>query len=186
MYSSFPTVFHLLCYIPQTYSLTCLHIQYMFLKRRRKKKEEWKTGGLAYSFNHTTTLPVWLLGETTTERLENCGFLPFFATSSLCNVSYYRVMDYFCCVVLCSLLNLNSIMCDHYFAAQYPLVWVETPTGSRIAQWINVDNTAGLIHKVFTLSDEPEEVGGLSTTVFTQIHIKTCLQTYFGLGVDEA
>ncbi|KAK3869384.1 hypothetical protein Pcinc_025300 [Petrolisthes cinctipes] len=40
---------------------------------------------------------------------------------------------------------------------QYPLVWVETPTGSRIAQWINVDNTPGLIHMAFTLSDEPEQ-----------------------------
>ncbi|KAK4309866.1 hypothetical protein Pmani_018528 [Petrolisthes manimaculis] len=40
---------------------------------------------------------------------------------------------------------------------QYPLVWVETPTGSRIAQWINVDNTPGLIHMAFTLSEEPEQ-----------------------------
>nr|XP_053637252.1 LOW QUALITY PROTEIN: alpha-2-macroglobulin-like [Cherax quadricarinatus] len=39
---------------------------------------------------------------------------------------------------------------------KYPLIWVETPSGSRIAQWRDVNNT-GLIHQSFILSDEPEE-----------------------------
>ncbi|KAK7080211.1 alpha-2-macroglobulin-like, partial [Halocaridina rubra] len=40
---------------------------------------------------------------------------------------------------------------------QYPLIWVETPSGSRIVQWNNVENLSGLIHRSFTLSEEPEE-----------------------------
>ncbi|XP_063614627.1 murinoglobulin-2-like [Penaeus indicus] len=39
----------------------------------------------------------------------------------------------------------------------YPLIWVETPSSSRIAQWTNVENSAGLIHQTFKLADEPEE-----------------------------
>ncbi|KAK8754666.1 hypothetical protein OTU49_017522, partial [Cherax quadricarinatus] len=40
---------------------------------------------------------------------------------------------------------------------QYPLVWVETPSRTRIAQWKTVDNTAGLVHLDFDLADEPEK-----------------------------
>ncbi|XP_064106159.1 alpha-1-inhibitor 3-like isoform X3 [Macrobrachium nipponense] len=40
---------------------------------------------------------------------------------------------------------------------KYPLIWVETPSGSRIVQWNNVENPSGLIHLSFKLSDEPEE-----------------------------
>ncbi|XP_042877999.1 alpha-2-macroglobulin-like isoform X10 [Penaeus japonicus] len=39
----------------------------------------------------------------------------------------------------------------------YPLIWVETPSSSRIAQWSNVENSAGLIHQSLKLADEPEE-----------------------------
>ncbi|XP_071524396.1 alpha-1-inhibitor 3-like [Panulirus ornatus] len=39
----------------------------------------------------------------------------------------------------------------------YPEVWVTTPSRTRIAQWKNVDNTAGLVHLDFDLADEPEE-----------------------------
>ncbi|XP_063605240.1 alpha-1-macroglobulin-like, partial [Penaeus indicus] len=56
----------------------------------------------------------------------------------------------------------------------YPLIWVETPSSSRIAQWTNVENSAGLIHQTFKLVDESEqgtyrikvqaEDGGPSTT----------------------
>nr|XP_053627786.1 murinoglobulin-2-like [Cherax quadricarinatus] len=40
---------------------------------------------------------------------------------------------------------------------QYPLVWIETPSRTRIAQWKTVDNTAGLVHLDFDLADEPEK-----------------------------
>nr|AJE25828.1 alpha-2-macroglobulin [Macrobrachium rosenbergii] len=40
---------------------------------------------------------------------------------------------------------------------KYPLIWVETPSGSRIVQWNNVENLSGLLHLSFKLSDEPEE-----------------------------
>ncbi|XP_068236577.1 alpha-1-inhibitor 3-like isoform X6 [Palaemon carinicauda] len=40
---------------------------------------------------------------------------------------------------------------------KYPLIWVETPSGSRIVQWNNVENESGLVHLSFKLSDEPEE-----------------------------
>ncbi|XP_042230883.1 alpha-1-macroglobulin-like [Homarus americanus] len=40
---------------------------------------------------------------------------------------------------------------------KYPHVWVENPSGSRIAQWTDVDNRAGLIHLSLRLTDEPEE-----------------------------
>ncbi|XP_071524049.1 alpha-1-inhibitor 3-like [Panulirus ornatus] len=40
---------------------------------------------------------------------------------------------------------------------QYPEVWVTTPSRTRIAQWKNVDNSAGLVHLDFDLADEPEE-----------------------------
>ncbi|XP_047484789.1 alpha-2-macroglobulin-like isoform X4 [Penaeus chinensis] len=39
----------------------------------------------------------------------------------------------------------------------YPLIWVETPSSSRIAQWTNVENSVGLIHHSFKLADEPEQ-----------------------------
>ena len=40
---------------------------------------------------------------------------------------------------------------------QYSSIYVETPSGARIAQWLNVSNTNGLIHKELQLIDEPEE-----------------------------
>lgn len=49
---------------------------------------------------------------------------------------------------------------------KYPLMWVETPSGSRVAQWTNVENPSGLIHESFKLSDEPEE-GPYKITVRT-------------------
>ncbi|XP_063886499.1 pregnancy zone protein-like [Scylla paramamosain] len=39
----------------------------------------------------------------------------------------------------------------------YTKVWVTTPSGTRIAQWTNVDNTGGLVHLDMTLADEPEQ-----------------------------
>ncbi|KAG0726447.1 Alpha-2-macroglobulin-like protein 1 [Chionoecetes opilio] len=43
--------------------------------------------------------------------------------------------------------------------AEYPEVWVNTPSRTRIAQWKNVSNTEGLVHLDFQLADETEEVG---------------------------
>ncbi|XP_069955764.1 murinoglobulin-1 isoform X2 [Cherax quadricarinatus] len=39
----------------------------------------------------------------------------------------------------------------------YQLVWVRTPSQTRVAQWTNVDNSAGLVHLTMTLVDEPEQ-----------------------------
>nr|XP_045592650.1 pregnancy zone protein-like [Procambarus clarkii] len=39
----------------------------------------------------------------------------------------------------------------------YPVVWLEAPSGTRVAQWTRVDNTGGLVHLVFTLADEPQQ-----------------------------
>lgn len=41
--------------------------------------------------------------------------------------------------------------------ANYPEVWVETPARTRIAQWLDVDNSAGIVHLNMQLVDEPEE-----------------------------
>lgn len=43
------------------------------------------------------------------------------------------------------------------FTGMYPEMWIESPSGSRIAQWINVESPGGLIHQEFQLIDEPEE-----------------------------
>ncbi|KAG0728379.1 Alpha-1-inhibitor 3 [Chionoecetes opilio] len=43
------------------------------------------------------------------------------------------------------------------FSGVYPEMYVESPSGSRLAQWINVDGSGGLIHQEFQLIDEPEE-----------------------------
>lgn len=43
------------------------------------------------------------------------------------------------------------------FTGVYPEMWIESPSGSRIAQWINVESPGGLIHQEFQLIDEPEE-----------------------------
>lgn len=48
----------------------------------------------------------------------------------------------------------------------YPKVWVKTPKGTRIAQWNNVDNSAGLVHLEMTLADEPLQGG-------YRIHVRT-------------
>ncbi|XP_071524048.1 murinoglobulin-2-like isoform X2 [Panulirus ornatus] len=48
----------------------------------------------------------------------------------------------------------------------YPEVWVTTPSRTRIAQWKNVDNSAGLVHLDFNLANEPEK--GIY-----RIHVKT-------------
>ncbi|XP_071524050.1 alpha-2-macroglobulin-like [Panulirus ornatus] len=50
---------------------------------------------------------------------------------------------------------------------KYPEVWVTTPSGTRIAQWRDVDNSAGLIHMDLNLADEPEE-GSYTVFVRTQ------------------
>nr|AGJ71756.1 macroglobulin [Palaemon carinicauda] len=47
----------------------------------------------------------------------------------------------------------------------YPVVWVTSPSRTRIAQWRNVDNSNGLVHLEMTLVDEPEEGS-------YQIHVK--------------
>ncbi|XP_066939900.1 alpha-2-macroglobulin-like [Macrobrachium rosenbergii] len=39
----------------------------------------------------------------------------------------------------------------------YPIVWVTSPSQTRIAQWRNVDNSNGLVHLEMTLVEEPEE-----------------------------
>ncbi|XP_069167079.1 alpha-1-macroglobulin-like [Procambarus clarkii] len=49
----------------------------------------------------------------------------------------------------------------------YPEVWVETPARTRIAQWKNVNNTAGLLHLDFDLADEPEKRGQLYSSPST-------------------
>ena len=38
------------------------------------------------------------------------------------------------------------------------MVYVTTPSGTRIAQWTDVNNAAGLVHLEMTLADEPEQV----------------------------
>ncbi|KAK4294157.1 hypothetical protein Pmani_033196 [Petrolisthes manimaculis] len=38
----------------------------------------------------------------------------------------------------------------------YSVVWVTAPSGNRIAQWNNVDNSKGLVHLSFQLTDDPE------------------------------
>ena len=40
---------------------------------------------------------------------------------------------------------------------QYSEIYIESPSSSRIAQWLNVTNTGCLIHKEFQLIEEPEE-----------------------------
>ncbi|XP_064093307.1 alpha-1-inhibitor 3-like isoform X2 [Macrobrachium nipponense] len=39
----------------------------------------------------------------------------------------------------------------------YPEVWIETPSKTRIAQWLDVDNSQGIVHLSMDLVDEPEE-----------------------------
>ncbi|XP_042884509.1 alpha-1-inhibitor 3-like [Penaeus japonicus] len=39
----------------------------------------------------------------------------------------------------------------------YPEIWVTTPSNTRIAQWKNVNNSAGLVHLSFQLADETEK-----------------------------
>ncbi|XP_042889945.1 pregnancy zone protein-like [Penaeus japonicus] len=41
---------------------------------------------------------------------------------------------------------------------EYSEIWVSTPSNTRVAQWKNVDNSAGLVHLSFQLADEPEQV----------------------------
>ncbi|MPC77420.1 Alpha-2-macroglobulin [Portunus trituberculatus] len=36
-------------------------------------------------------------------------------------------------------------------------MWIESPSGSRIAQWVRVESPGGLIHQEFQLINEPEE-----------------------------
>ncbi|XP_050718244.1 alpha-1-inhibitor 3-like isoform X4 [Eriocheir sinensis] len=43
------------------------------------------------------------------------------------------------------------------FTGVYPAMWIESPAGSRIAQWIDVDASAGLVHQEFQLISEPDE-----------------------------
>ncbi|XP_047480269.1 alpha-1-macroglobulin-like [Penaeus chinensis] len=46
----------------------------------------------------------------------------------------------------------------------YPEIWVTTQSKTRVAQWMNVDNSAGLVHLSFHLADELEQ-GYYSITV---------------------
>ncbi|XP_064089812.1 alpha-1-inhibitor 3-like [Macrobrachium nipponense] len=39
----------------------------------------------------------------------------------------------------------------------YREIYVTTPSNNRIAQWLDVDNSKGLVHLEFQLADEPEE-----------------------------
>ncbi|XP_071547683.1 alpha-2-macroglobulin-like protein 1 [Panulirus ornatus] len=39
---------------------------------------------------------------------------------------------------------------------EYRVVWVTTPTNTRVAQWTQVDNSGGLVHLTMQLADEPE------------------------------
>ena len=41
---------------------------------------------------------------------------------------------------------------------QYPAIYVNSPSDTRIAQWLNVSNPDGLIHLELQLIEEPEEV----------------------------
>ncbi|XP_076068941.1 alpha-1-inhibitor 3-like isoform X2 [Oratosquilla oratoria] len=50
--------------------------------------------------------------------------------------------------------------------ANYRSVYVDTPSGTRIQQWLDVDNARGLVHLEFRLNEEVEE------GIFT-IHVKT-------------
>ncbi|XP_045126879.1 alpha-2-macroglobulin-like protein 1 isoform X2 [Portunus trituberculatus] len=43
------------------------------------------------------------------------------------------------------------------FTGMYPEMWIESPSGSRIAQWVRVESPGGLIHQEFQLINEPEE-----------------------------
>lgn len=56
-------------------------------------------------------------------------------------------------VVRGSIVNTVSASC-----LQYPEVWVQSPSRTRIAQWLDVDNLNGLVHLNMTLTDEPEQV----------------------------
>ncbi|XP_047485551.1 alpha-1-inhibitor 3-like isoform X2 [Penaeus chinensis] len=40
---------------------------------------------------------------------------------------------------------------------EYPEIWVTAPSKTRVAQWNNVNNSAGLVHLSFQLADEPEQ-----------------------------
>ncbi|KAK4317436.1 hypothetical protein Pmani_011444 [Petrolisthes manimaculis] len=55
--------------------------------------------------------------------------------------------------------------------AQYPEVWVMSPSNTRIAQWLDVDNSGGLVHLNMTLADEPEK--GLYTIQARRQNTKT-------------
>ncbi|XP_064089811.1 alpha-1-inhibitor 3-like [Macrobrachium nipponense] len=39
----------------------------------------------------------------------------------------------------------------------YQEIYITTPSNNRIAQWLDVDNSKGLVHLSFQLADEPEE-----------------------------
>merc|ERR1739840_28877 len=40
---------------------------------------------------------------------------------------------------------------------QYDKIWIESPSGIRLAQWLNQQNNERLIHLEFQLAQEPEE-----------------------------
>ena len=44
-----------------------------------------------------------------------------------------------------------------YIFFQYDKIWIESPSRSRLAQWLNHDNSDRLIHLEFQLAEEPEE-----------------------------
>nr|XP_053636062.1 alpha-1-inhibitor 3-like [Cherax quadricarinatus] len=45
----------------------------------------------------------------------------------------------------------------HISTQKYSLVWITTPSDTRVAQWLNVDNCNGLVHLSFQLADELEQ-----------------------------
>ncbi|CAL4137298.1 unnamed protein product, partial [Meganyctiphanes norvegica] len=49
---------------------------------------------------------------------------------------------------------------------EIPDVYITSPSGRRIAQWLDINNSHGIVHLNFTLADEPEE--GLY-----QIHVES-------------
>ncbi|KAK4315998.1 hypothetical protein Pmani_012827 [Petrolisthes manimaculis] len=71
--------------------------------------------------------------------------------------------------------------------AQYPEVWVTTPSRTRIVQWKNVTTANGLIHLDMRLIDEPEEVLDEVGEVLATVHGLTKQSNRCGCeGVDAS
>ncbi|XP_042229017.1 alpha-2-macroglobulin-P-like isoform X2 [Homarus americanus] len=63
---------------------------------------------------------------------------------------------------------------------KYPIVWVTTPSDTRVAQWTDVDNSDGLVHLSLQLADEPEQG-------HYNIHVETVQGTkhFYSFNVQE-